>query len=310
MCAIPAEQVRRARATFLVAVAVLLANDWVIKPTGILPGWASGKLSDLAGMVMAPVVLAALLALARVPVRGAALGSALAVGLGFAALKLFPAAAALYDAALARVGEVAGLPWRARTAVDPSDLLALPLLMVGAALASILARDHVPRAGAGLALGFLACAATSFSHFRVPPHWGFADRDLTSLSVYRLGEGAVLVRLGRSSNDGRFELDLQLAAERTAMAVDLEAVRAVLGDEQVPAQAGNGVSKQLRADAGQVSVARIYFAPGDRTWEPGARGTLVVPIQAGGRGETLQVPLSFEERLLPWSSGRFSDVQR
>ena len=54
---------RRALATplFATALLVLALNDHVLKGAGLLPGWLTGKLSDFAGLIVAPVVLAVLL---------------------------------------------------------------------------------------------------------------------------------------------------------------------------------------------------------------------------------------------------------
>jgi hypothetical protein len=53
----------------LAAAALLVLNDWWLKPSAA-PGWLTGKLSDLAGLVLAPLVLSALVGV--VPPRGAA----------------------------------------------------------------------------------------------------------------------------------------------------------------------------------------------------------------------------------------------
>jgi hypothetical protein len=117
----------------LAAVALLAANDWLLKG-GALPGWLTGKLSDLAGLLFAPLLATALwdlamLALARLgaPVdfslRRWKLAVAIAaVGAVFAAAKLSPAGAAAIGAAWSRL-------WPgARLVADPTDLLALPAL--------------------------------------------------------------------------------------------------------------------------------------------------------------------------------------
>ena len=44
-----------------VALLTLAINDHVLKGGGLLPGWLTGKLSDFAGLVVLPVVLAVLL---------------------------------------------------------------------------------------------------------------------------------------------------------------------------------------------------------------------------------------------------------
>jgi hypothetical protein len=48
------------------ALALLALNDHVLKGAGLLPAWLTGKLSDVAGLVVAPVLLAALLMLGAV----------------------------------------------------------------------------------------------------------------------------------------------------------------------------------------------------------------------------------------------------
>ena len=47
--------------TWVAALALLVANDHWLKGSGMLPGVVTGKLSDFAGMIVAPVLLAALL---------------------------------------------------------------------------------------------------------------------------------------------------------------------------------------------------------------------------------------------------------
>jgi len=118
----------------LAAVVVLVVNDWVLKPSAA-PGWLTGKLSDVAGLVFAPLVVTAvidlaLFAAARLGARvdpwlgPRRLAAAIALtGAGFAAVKLSA------DAARA----VAGVwPGDARIVADPTDLLALPALAVAA----------------------------------------------------------------------------------------------------------------------------------------------------------------------------------
>src|SRR5690242_20127817 len=44
----------------LAAVAVLAINDHLLKGAGVLPGWLTGKLSDIAGLFFFPLLLTAL----------------------------------------------------------------------------------------------------------------------------------------------------------------------------------------------------------------------------------------------------------
>lgn len=108
--------------TWLAALAVLGVNDHLLKGAGVLPGGLTGKLSDLAGMVVAPALLAALLGLRT---RRGLLVCHLAVGAVFAAIKLSPAAADAWSWLMGLVGNA----WV--ITVDPTDLIALPMLALG-----------------------------------------------------------------------------------------------------------------------------------------------------------------------------------
>lgn len=109
----------------LAAVVVLVVNDWILKPSAA-PHWLTGKLSDVAGLVFAPLVLSALIGLVtRAPITLRRLVAVIALTAGvFTIVKLSPDAAH----ALARV-------WPGRDATitaDPSDLLCLPALAIAA----------------------------------------------------------------------------------------------------------------------------------------------------------------------------------
>lgn len=121
----------------IAALALLLINDHVFKSSlsRALP-WLCGKLSDFAFLALAPLVALSLYeCVARGPERhrrAVVLGAMATVGAAFVAIKLSPACAQ-------RVGALWGLlqaPFRrglwiaAPITVDPSDLLALPALVV------------------------------------------------------------------------------------------------------------------------------------------------------------------------------------
>ncbi len=122
----------------LAAVVVLVINDRLLKGADLLPALVTGKLSDVAGLLFFPLLLTALvdlglLAAARLgaPVdfslRRWKLGAALAAtAVGFAAVKLSAAAAGTAAGVLSAVG----LP--SHIVADPTDLLALPALLVAA----------------------------------------------------------------------------------------------------------------------------------------------------------------------------------
>lgn len=95
------------RPWFFVAVVVLALNDHVFK--GAWPGWVTGKLSDVAGVL----VVATLAAVLTGPTWGMVLA-----GLGFVALKTIPGVAEAVSPLLG-----GGVVLR-----DPSDLIALAVL--------------------------------------------------------------------------------------------------------------------------------------------------------------------------------------
>jgi len=116
------------------AVALLVVNDWVLKPR--FQGVVTGKLSDIAGLAFAPVVLSAAigLALAIAARLGARIDPSLshrrllacivATGVGFAAVKLCAPVAEAVAAALSRLGRPASIY------LDRTDLLCLPALVI------------------------------------------------------------------------------------------------------------------------------------------------------------------------------------
>ncbi len=118
----------------VLALAVLALNDRVLKAE--VPSWVTGKLSDVAGLAVAPLVLTA--ALDTLAYGAARLGAPLdwtlrrwklaasiaATGAVFAAVKLSPAAADALAGLLARVFG------QSRIMADPTDLLTLPALAV------------------------------------------------------------------------------------------------------------------------------------------------------------------------------------
>jgi hypothetical protein len=111
------------------AAGVLAVNDWVLKPR--FASWWTGKLSDVAGLVCAPLLLSAVIGLGVWIATGAGrltrarlYACVAATGAVFAAVKLSPEAAHLLARALrAVIG-------RAAIVADPTDLFALPALAV------------------------------------------------------------------------------------------------------------------------------------------------------------------------------------
>ncbi|MEH0931919.1 hypothetical protein [Micromonospora sp. CPCC 205558] len=106
----------------LSALILLLVNDHVLKAA--FPGVLTGKLSDVAGLVLAPPLVAVLLTLLvpRLPARAAALVALIAVGAGFAVVKSSGYAAELASSAWT----VLAGPSLVRA--DWTDLFTLPAL--------------------------------------------------------------------------------------------------------------------------------------------------------------------------------------
>lgn len=139
------------------ALAVLLVNDNLLKGRGVAPAWLTGKLSDFAFVVVAPVLFAALLPRALPRRRTLALLSV--VGL-FVAADLSRGVSDAFEAVMATLGV------RSKLWPDPTDLLAL----AASPLTVYLMRrpPRTPRRWtrasferAGVIVGAFACIATT-----------------------------------------------------------------------------------------------------------------------------------------------------
>jgi outer membrane protein assembly factor BamB len=190
------------------ALTLLLANDHYLKGGSLVTPLLTGKLSDFAGLLMAPALAAA--ALAPSSKRAFALAH-LAVAAVFTALKLSRSCADAWCSA----GAAFGLTWRVVS--DPSDLLALPMLgyshwLFGARLlrARVLnAWRRLATAAAG-SIGFVASVATS----RAPP-----PRVLTTSNVY-VGLSDGLAELDRATGRVQRVLPCQLGWSEQHQIVD------------------------------------------------------------------------------------------
>jgi hypothetical protein len=121
----------------LLAVLVLVLNDWVLSPRALLPAVVTGKLSDFAGLFFFPLLLTAgwntirFLARRARGVDAAAVAltarqlvvATVATGVVFAVVKLWPPAALVLARALTAVTRRT-----AQIVPDPTDLLALVML--------------------------------------------------------------------------------------------------------------------------------------------------------------------------------------
>ncbi|APR80760.1 Hypothetical protein A7982_06107 [Minicystis rosea] len=158
----------------LAAVAVLAFNDHVLKGSGLLPGWITGKLSDVAGLFFFPILLVALARGTHCLLRGRdiadkrslAAASVIVTGAVFTLLKLH----APFNAWVTSVWGV--------NVMDPTDLCALPVVPLAAAFmlrstptlaaASSRARPFLDYA-AVVAAGIASIATSKAPEPAVPP---------------------------------------------------------------------------------------------------------------------------------------------
>lgn len=168
------------------ALGVLVANDHVLKGSGVLPGWVTGKLSDFAGLVVAPLVACALLGARG---RGARLFGFAAVVIPFVATKTVPEATRLVEA-LPRTLGLNGRLW-----TDPWDLVALVVLPLAWQLQTAHAARQGQRATRMLErLGALGSAAACVAS--LGPAAGYSDLT-TTIAIRNLSSNDVVVQVFR-----------------------------------------------------------------------------------------------------------------
>jgi hypothetical protein len=252
---------------------VLAINDHLLKGAGLVPAAVTGKLSDVAGLVLFPILLCALVRAAaalagRELSRRAVAGPvALATAAGFAAVKLWPG----FNALVARL-------WGPNV-LDPSDLWALP--MVAVAWLWLLERDRAGRqvrapgwARATALLGMLAvCAATPApSYPRNFPRW-----QVTGDGARQLACGQARAWVSRSGKTG-----VGLSIEAPGCDLRVEAAALVIDETRIPGQA-------LVDDRGRPYLAFAF--DNEALWNQGRRaGTFVLELEAGGDPVSWELP--------------------
>lgn len=215
----------------LASLATLVVNDHLLKGSGVLPGAVTGKLSDVAGLFVFPLLM---LAIARALLRTCGAddaarsrhvidASAALTVAGFAALKLSPG----FNGALEPLWGV--------NVLDPSDLLTLPAVAASWLLAVSLRRQrhgHAPRFAQGLVVGAaaLACMATPAPQYpRNYPAW-----TLTSGQTQTMGCAHGKAWVSKSGKTG-VGLSLQVTRKAQPCAVRFQSARLVLdGAPPVP----------------------------------------------------------------------------
>jgi uncharacterized membrane protein len=111
----------------VIALIVLVANDHAWKYSH--PGWLTGKLSDVAGLIVFPLVLCAALHVVSASERLLA-GCVAATMIGFALVKLWAPATQVCEWAMGWLQAPFSSVTPTTLVRDPTDLLALPFAIV------------------------------------------------------------------------------------------------------------------------------------------------------------------------------------
>lgn len=259
------------------ALATLLVNDHLLKGAGLLPGWITGKLSDVAGMIVAPALAVSLIPLRHKGLRVVAL---LAVAALFAAVKVSPEARDALVAAAAALG----LRWR--IVVDPTDTFALAALPLAWSLTTPLAGRRLALQRSAMALGFAACMATS----RPAPDPVFDTRQATVWVANTLPRR---VNLALRFSTARFDCAAARISRGTLF------TRALFEDDLVRVALDAGETFPLDPDAVRDALRRA----GQDVRAPAAPGDCgAVLVTAEGLDETVVV---WPRTLLPTNFGGF-----
>lgn len=255
---------------FWAALAILLVNDHVLKGAGLLPALLTGKLSDLAGLIVAPWLVVTTFGALGARTRAARTLAFALVVLPFALTKASPMCAAWLDLAMRALG----LGWR--TWSDPTDLVALAVLPLTwhlttprAARPSQSAARALERAG--VVLGAAACLATSRAPEPTP-----ANIVTTAWVLNRTGE-PITLRVHWAEAD----IDCDAIAGRGVRA----ATRGVFGGGTSFAVPANGVIGL--ADTMRVPTAADPFR------------CQVVLLQADGLDDTVVAWSSLAQTFMP-----------
>jgi hypothetical protein len=199
---------------WLAALGLLVVNDHLLKGAGLLPGVVTGKLSDFAGMIVAPALLATLV---RARTRTGLIACHAAIALVFAGIQVSPAFADLWSGLMGLVG----YPWVITS--DPTDLIALPLLVVAWRLlvprmtpshdaheGVLLDLRRLAQGSAGM-LGLWACVATSRIDGGIDTENSWYEDVFASLVVH-------------NAND--YDITLFVRPLRPELALDCDAIEA------------------------------------------------------------------------------------
>jgi len=281
------------------AAAVLAINDHALKAAGWPSAAVAGKLSDVAGLFVFPILATALsrgllLALGRRRAAASAWLPALwlaATAAAFAALKLSPP----LNAAVSTV-------W-GRHALDRTDLLALPVLLLsGWWLARRRAGEGAPAAGqaAALALVALTCAATS------PPRYArnFPSWEVVSGGERSLGCARASAWVSKSGKTGLgVSVRVEPAGEESCR-VRLTGGALTLADGRVVPGIADGAEIALSGCVGYLYLP--FELDNEAAWNLGVRsGTLALTVEVDGVAHTWRMPA--EHRLAGYHVDRYAE---
>jgi hypothetical protein len=237
----------------LVAIAVLVVNDHLLKAQ--FGTWWTGKLSDVAGMVFFPALVAVVMAAVapRLTQRQVVALAVTVTALGFAWVKTADAGAATASAVLT------GLAGPSAVLKDATDLLALPALMLAAYVGWRVtgdARAAMRRAGVTVALP-VAVLATVATGAAGPPE---VDRvtaidDSAYVEVTQAGEFSTWYRLSDAPS-----------LEPIPVGSDVPRQLRVLGPHPVPVCLATAPTTCFRPTPGRWGVD--ISTDGGATWTP------------------------------------------
>lgn len=257
----------------LAAAAVLLLNDHVLKAAGWPSAAVTGKLSDLAGLFLFPI-LATAITRPLAPIRWLAAGWVVFTAAAFTALKLSPG----FNGAVEAV-------WGGN-ALDPGDLVALPVLAFSWLY---LQRGHAPagevRRAAATGFIALACAATPAPRYqRDYPFWEVTGN---AAPVFGCAEAAAWVSKSGKTGLG---LTVRLHATGGACSVDLTGASLELVDRRV----ARGVPERRHLDLARCQVEHVYVPfrfDSEAAWNAGVRsGTIDIQLATGGVSRAWRMP--------------------
>lgn len=219
-----------------IAAALLLAlNDHVLKGAHVLPGIVTGKLSDVCGLFVLPIVIAAI-------TNRRVLACAIVL-VGFSLVKIEPHANAMWCALFGK------------TLIDPTDLFALPAIFasfVWMKKERTISSPWMQRAG--VILSGVACLATSApAHPPRPPD--------APAPIARTGPSCAIIRVDGASAEGN-QTTIHLSLEnKTNDACDVTIDRAfVMGRAGNVETSATGRTGVIRVNPQSSTVATIAFA--------------------------------------------------